>query len=196
MKINNIKFTWVDIISYIIIISAISMILMTSSCRNDRGLSDIDKELYTINIDSTSVTTIDKSFADTLGNKYSADADYFIACRDLNNTIDVLNNTVNTLNKTEDSLTTINILYLNNKHRLINARDSIKNYKESIKLLNTKLDNVIKDKDISVKLNIINREKLAVSDYKLLRIREYNRIAAQRNNLKYLRGWIIRVLDK
>lgn len=39
-------------------------------------------------------------------------------------------------------------------------------------------------------LNEVN----AVNSYKLLRIREYNRIAGQRNNIKYLRGWINRVL--
>lgn len=31
--------------------------------------------------------------------------------------------------------------------------------------------------------------------YKLERIREYNKIAAKGNNIKYLRGWINRVLE-
>jgi hypothetical protein len=35
---------------------------------------------------------------------------------------------------------------------------------------------------------------LFVANYKLARIKEYNRIAGQRNNIKYLRGWINRVL--
>lgn len=32
--------------------------------------------------------------------------------------------------------------------------------------------------------------------YKLYRIKEYNRIAGQGNNIKYLRGWINRVLNE
>lgn len=35
---------------------------------------------------------------------------------------------------------------------------------------------------------------LFVANYKLARIKEYNRIAAKGNNIKYLRGWINRVL--
>lgn len=37
--------------------------------------------------------------------------------------------------------------------------------------------------------------ELFVANYKLGRIREYNRIAGQRNNIKYLRGWLNRVLN-
>ena len=39
------------------------------------------------------------------------------------------------------------------------------------------------------------REDLIVSRIKLARIKEYNRIAAKGNNIKYLRGWINRVLE-
>lgn len=36
---------------------------------------------------------------------------------------------------------------------------------------------------------------LDVAEFKLERIREYNTIAANGNNIKYLRGWINRVLE-
>lgn len=39
-------------------------------------------------------------------------------------------------------------------------------------------------------------EELEVSKVKLERIREYNRIAGQGNNIKFLRGWINRVLNE
>lgn len=38
-------------------------------------------------------------------------------------------------------------------------------------------------------------EDLVVARIKLARIKEYNRIAAKGNNIKYLRGWINRVLN-
>lgn len=38
-------------------------------------------------------------------------------------------------------------------------------------------------------------EEIAIRDIKLARIAEYNRIAGQNNNIKYLRGWINRVLN-
>ena len=47
--------------------------------------------------------------------------------------------------------------------------------------------------EINDSLRIVG-EQAKVAEYKLLRIAEYNRIAAQRNNIKYLRGWIARVL--
>lgn len=46
-------------------------------------------------------------------------------------------------------------------------------------------------------LNIIKdslNEKLFVANYKLARIKRYNEIAAKGNNIKYIRGWINRVL--
>lgn len=46
-------------------------------------------------------------------------------------------------------------------------------------------------------LNIIKdslNEDLFVANYKLARIKKYNEIAAKGNNIKYLRGWINRVL--
>lgn len=47
-------------------------------------------------------------------------------------------------------------------------------------------------------LNIVKDslgEDLFVAKYKLGRIRYYNEIAAKGNNIKYLRGWINRVLN-
>ena len=38
-------------------------------------------------------------------------------------------------------------------------------------------------------------EDLVLARIKLARIKEYNRIAAKGNNIKYLRGWINRVLE-
>ena len=38
-------------------------------------------------------------------------------------------------------------------------------------------------------------EDLIVARIKLARIKEYNRIAAKGNNIKYVRGWINRVLE-
>lgn len=48
-------------------------------------------------------------------------------------------------------------------------------------------------------LNIIKdslNEKLFVANYKLARIKRYNEIAAKGNNIKYIRGWINRVLNE
>lgn len=39
-------------------------------------------------------------------------------------------------------------------------------------------------------------EELQIATFKLERVREYNRIAGNGNNIKYLRGWINRVLDE
>lgn len=43
-------------------------------------------------------------------------------------------------------------------------------------------------------LNRLN-EELFVANYKLERIKEYNKIAGNGNNIKYLRGWINRVFN-
>lgn len=40
------------------------------------------------------------------------------------------------------------------------------------------------------------KEDLLISNYKLERIKYYNKIAANGNNLKFLRGWINRVLNE
>ena len=45
--------------------------------------------------------------------------------------------------------------------------------------------------------NIVDslNSEIAVLKYKILRIKEYNNIAANENNIKYLRGWINRVIN-
>lgn len=45
------------------------------------------------------------------------------------------------------------------------------------------------------KIEIVS-EELQIATFKLERIREYNRIAGNGNNIKYLRGWINRVLNE
>lgn len=58
--------------------------------------------------------------------------------------------------------------------------------KDSSNIIIDSLNNVI---------NELNSDNF-VLNYKLLRIKEYNRIAAQGNNIKFLRGWINRVLNE
>lgn len=62
-----------------------------------------------------------------------------------------------------------------------NYKDSIVIYKDSINYLINELDSV--------------NEELQINKIKIERIREYNRIAAQDNNIKFLRGWINRVIN-
>lgn len=62
-----------------------------------------------------------------------------------------------------------------------NYKDSITLYKDSINSLINELDSV--------------NEELQINKIKIERIREYNRIAAQGNNIKFLRGWINRVIN-
>ena len=64
----------------------------------------------------------------------------------------------------------------------------VENYKDTVFNLRCQIDN------INVELDSIN-EELILAKIKLERIKEYNRIAAQDNNIKYLRGWINRVLN-
>lgn len=62
-----------------------------------------------------------------------------------------------------------------------NYKDSVILYKDSINYLINELDSV--------------NEELQINKIKIERIREYNRIAAQDNNIKFLRGWINRVIN-
>ena len=45
-------------------------------------------------------------------------------------------------------------------------------------------------------LNLKFEEELNIALFKLDRIKEYNRIAGNGNNIKYLRGWINRTLNE
>lgn len=76
------------------------------------------------------------------------------------------------------------------------AKDSIDILRDSIDRITLKFTKVVKTRDSLAIINISTREKLGTAEYKLLRIREYNRIAAKGNNLKFLRGWINRVINK
>lgn len=64
----------------------------------------------------------------------------------------------------------------------------IKQYELNIRNYNT----IIKSLKDSI---VILNEDLIVAKYKLGRIEEYNKIAGRGNNIKYLRGWINRVLN-
>lgn len=70
---------------------------------------------------------------------------------------------------------------------------------DSLELVSCSLVNVINTKDsiITSKNKEIDylQDELEIADFKLERIKEYNRIAAKGNNIKYLRGWINRVLN-
>ena len=57
----------------------------------------------------------------------------------------------------------------------------VENYKDSINSLIQEFDSI--------------NEELQINKIKIERIREYNRIAAQGNNIKFLRGWINRVIE-
>lgn len=75
------------------------------------------------------------------------------------------------------------------------AKDSIEVLAATLNIAEIRIAEAMRVKDSIARVNIVTKEKLGVAEYKLLRIREYNRIAAQGNNLKYLRGWIIRTLN-
>lgn len=64
----------------------------------------------------------------------------------------------------------------------------VENYKNSIVLYNDSINSLINE------LDSVN-EELQINKIKIERIREYNRIAAQGNNIKFLRGWINRVIQ-
>lgn len=72
--------------------------------------------------------------------------------------------------------------------KLIMQSIEIENYKDSIVLYNDSINSLIN------KLDSIN-EELQINKIKIERIREYNKIAAQGNNIKFLRGWINRVIN-
>lgn len=49
-------------------------------------------------------------------------------------------------------------------------------------------------KELNDSINVLN-EELFIANYKLERVKYYNDIAAKGNNIKFLRGWINRVLN-
>lgn len=72
--------------------------------------------------------------------------------------------------------------------KLIMQNIEVENYKDSIILYNDSINSLINE------LDSVN-EELQINKIKIERIREYNRIAAQGNNIKFLRGWINRVIN-
>lgn len=72
----------------------------------------------------------------------------------------------------------------------ITVMDTVYEYKtDTIEIPNIEIAN------LQHKIDSLN-EELFVANYKLERIKYYNQIAAKGNNLKYLRGWINRVLNQ
>lgn len=63
---------------------------------------------------------------------------------------------------------------------------------DSIKFINDSILNI--NNSLLITKDSIN-EELFVAKYKLERIRYYNNIAKNGNNIKFLRGWVYRVLD-
>lgn len=88
--------------------------------------------------------------------------------------------------------------------KIVNSyKDSLSLYKDSIITLNDSMyHNILFIDTLYYKMNEKNymidslQEELIVAQYKLERIKEYNKIAANGNNIKYLRGWINRVLSE
>lgn len=70
--------------------------------------------------------------------------------------------------------------------------DTIVQYDTHALIQNDSLWNAIA---IQEQINDVLSEELFIANYKLERIREYNRIAQYDNNIKFLRGWINRVLN-
>lgn len=71
---------------------------------------------------------------------------------------------------------------------IINYNIEVENYKDSIVIYKDSINSLINE------LDSVN-EELQINKIKIERIREYNRIAAQGNNIKFLRGWINRVIN-
>lgn len=91
--------------------------------------------------------------------------------------------------------TSVCCIHLNNKKENIIQRDTItvSVTDSSLVLQNYSLCHTID----SLQNQIIKVEdELNIAIFKLERIRNYNEIAKNGNNIKYLRGWINRVLDE
>lgn len=97
---------------------------------------------------------------------------------DFKNELKSYKDTVSIQEETIFKLTTDVVMY---NIELENYKDSVILYKDSINSLINELDSI--------------NEELQVNKIKIERIREYNRIAAQGNNIKFLRGWINRVIE-
>lgn len=91
----------------------------------------------------------------------------------------------------------------NKSNKLITTNKELVYKVDSLQHKCDSLDNVIDDiiDDLQTSQNECNymvdslTEELDVAKIKLDRIKEYNRIAGQGNNITFLRGWINRVLN-
>lgn len=80
----------------------------------------------------------------------------------------------------------VDTVYIDNTdEKLINKCDSLMTLNDSLMVVNDSL----------ILINTKYKNELDVSLFKLERIREYNKIAGKNNNIKFLRGWINRVLE-
>lgn len=103
-------------------------------------------------------------------------------------------------NKVVDDIQYITVkdtIELNNCYRQI---DSLKHIIEKdndilyhINITNDSLNTALDIKDDTIRYY---KQKYITNEYKLKRIKRYNSIAAKRNNIKYLRGWINRVINE
>ena len=91
----------------------------------------------------------------------------------------------------------------NKSNKLITANKELVYKVDSLQYRCDSLDNIIDDiiDDLQTSQTECNymvdslNEELDVAKIKLDRIKEYNRIAGQGNNITFLRGWINRVLN-
>lgn len=75
------------------------------------------------------------------------------------------------------------------------VKDTISDNSNVIRIINLKRElQLTRDSLNSIRDSI--GEDLFVARYKLARIKYYNNIAAKGNNIKFLRGWINRVLNE
>lgn len=78
----------------------------------------------------------------------------------------------------------------NIKTETVTLMDTIYEYKtDTIEIPNIEINKLQQENDSL-------REQLFIINYKLERIKYYNSIASKGNNIKYLRGWINRVLNE
>lgn len=103
-------------------------------------------------------------------------------------------------NKTTNDIQYVTVkdtIELNNCYRQIDSLKHIIKKDNDIlyhtTIINDSLNNVLFIKDDTIRYY---KQKYITNEYKLKRIKQYNSIAAKRNNIKYLRGWINRVINE
>lgn len=87
----------------------------------------------------------------------------------------------------ENVITKIDTIYINVPDSSLVAVN------DSLCIVNDSLYNAM---DSIINLNMKFEEELTIALFKLDRIKQYNKIAGNRNNIKYLRGWINRTLNE